>query len=121
MDAGSIAFVYPLRFWRFHIILLKAFTPGKNMIIKMGQITQKAISIALSIVNTLLTVTAWVHLVEDNLQKKQDKNPSFFDVFYFITVTSTSGLSTNIVENSLFTRLVVLYIMVIGAVFLRKL
>lgn len=61
-------------------------------------------------------MTAWTHIVLYKVQKYYDLN--FLDIFYTIAVSSTSGLSTQIVPDNVFSRIVTFGIMIIGAIFL---
>ncbi|KAJ3203883.1 hypothetical protein HDU67_009890, partial [Dinochytrium kinnereticum] len=105
MSAGAFAILYPFRFWRLHVALLKIVKPNRIIFFKFSAVTQKSIAIALTILNLLLTVTAFVHMVE----RTQEKNKlHFWEVFYWIFVTSSSGLSTNIVPDDLISRIVII-------------
>ncbi|KAJ3089535.1 Bifunctional dehydrogenase and ferrochelatase [Quaeritorhiza haematococci] len=116
MDAGQLALLYPFRFWRLHLSLMKVVKPNtQSLLLRLSPLTQKSLSIGLSIFSTLLTVTAWVHIIYDMMQNLA---LTFFDVFYFITVTSTTGLSTNIKTDKVVSRVVVLYVMIVGAIYL---
>ncbi|KND03740.1 uncharacterized protein SPPG_01198 [Spizellomyces punctatus DAOM BR117] len=117
LDASQVlAFLYPLRFWRMHLSIMMVFTPSKNVAFNFSPITQKAVRLGLSIFNTLITVTAWVHICLYIIQKYYDL--SFFDVFYTIAVSSTSGLSTQIIPDNPFSRIVIMYVMIVGAIFI---
>ncbi|KAH6602015.1 hypothetical protein BASA61_001541 [Batrachochytrium salamandrivorans] len=116
LEGGVFVFLYPLRFWRLHISIGKCLRPGKNVLFRISPIVQKALNLGLSIFNTLFTVTAWVHICLYIVQRYYDL--SFFDVFYTIAVSSTSGLSTNIVPDNFFSRLITLYVMIVGAIFI---
>ncbi|KAJ8329775.1 hypothetical protein QVD99_004219 [Batrachochytrium dendrobatidis] len=116
LEGGLFVFLYPLRFWRLHISISRCLRPGKNVLFRISPILQKTLNIGLSIFNTLFTVTAWVHICLYIIQKYYDL--SFFDVFYTIAVSSTSGLSTNIVPDNFFSRIITLYVMIVGAIFI---
>ena len=104
MSAGDTGFVYPLRFWRLHYSIMKVLQPDSNAIIVLGRVARKALQLAVSIFSTLSTVTAWVHICLYRVQHYYDL--TFFDVFYTITVTATSGLSTQIVPDNIFSRII---------------
>jgi hypothetical protein len=116
LEGGNIVFLFPLRFIRLHGSISRCFPVGKKGFFKVSSIRQKAVNLALSIFTTLLSVTAWVHICLYKVQKYYDL--SFFDIFYTITVSSTSGLSTQIVPDNIFSRFITLGVMIIGAVFL---
>lgn len=105
-----------MRFWRLHYSLHNIIGQGKARYIGISEITQKASILLLSIFSTLIVVTAWVHATLYYIQNYYDL--SFFDVFYTIAVSSTSGLSTQIIPDNIFSRIVTLYIMVVGAIFI---
>ncbi|KAJ3111693.1 hypothetical protein HDU96_005446 [Phlyctochytrium bullatum] len=116
MSAGNFVILYPFRFWRLHINVLKLVRPNRQFFFRISAVTQKGIAIALTIFNLLLTVTAFVHMVE-RTQSKAD-NLYFWEVYYWIFVTSSSGLSTKIVPDDTISRIVILYVMINGIVFL---
>ncbi|KAI9090823.1 calcium-activated BK potassium channel alpha subunit-domain-containing protein, partial [Phlyctochytrium arcticum] len=117
LDASQfLAFLYPLRFWRMHLSVMSIFAPSKTVGFNFSPITQKAVKLGLSIFNTLITVTAWVHICLYIVQNYYDL--SFFDVFYTIAVSSTSGLSTQIIPDNTFSRIVIMYVMIVGAIFI---
>ncbi|KAJ3103629.1 hypothetical protein HDU97_009968 [Phlyctochytrium planicorne] len=115
MSAGPFAILYPFRFWRLHLAVLKIVKPNRFVFLKLSAITQKSIAITLTIFNLLLTVTAFVHMVE-RTQSVQELQ--FWEVYYWIFVTSSSGLSTKIVPDDLISRLVIIFVMINGVVFL---
>ena len=93
LQAGDLIFLYPFRFWRLHLSLMNNLYPSdKNLIINLQPVSRKAVELGLSIFSTLFIVTAWVHICLYRVQKYYDLN--FFDVFYTISVSSTSGLAT---------------------------
>ncbi|KAI8908406.1 calcium-activated BK potassium channel alpha subunit-domain-containing protein [Gorgonomyces haynaldii] len=116
LEGGYFVFLYPFRFWRLNYALEHVFRPGKSLLFKMSPITQKGTLLGLSIFNTLITVTGWVHAILYMVQKYYDL--TFFDVFYTIVVSSTSGLSTQIIPDNVFSRIVTLYVMVVGAIYI---
>ena len=116
MGAAWLVYFYPCRFMRLHLSIMNIVTPSKNILFSVSDISQQAIKIGFSIFSTLLTVSGWVHIVEYKLQDQKDF--TFADVFYFITVSSTSGLTTQIVPDNAFSRLVILYVMIVGAIFI---
>ncbi|KAJ3191603.1 hypothetical protein HK101_007566 [Irineochytrium annulatum] len=106
----------PFRFWRLYLVVLKIVKPNRNFLFNFSAATRKGISIFLSIFNLLLTVSAFVHIIlrwQDSKEKKD-----FWDVFYWIFVTSSSGLSTGIVPDGYLSRCVIIFVMIAGIVFL---
>lgn len=111
VSAGDTVFLYPFRFWRLHYSIMRILQPDPNAIIVMGKVARKASQLGVSIISTLSTVTAWVHICLYRVQHYYDL--TFFDVFYTITVTATSGLSTQIVPDNIFSRMITIYVTII--------
>lgn len=121
LGAGILAYWFPARFWRLSFSLSESIAPNKHVLSKLSLIAQKSLNVFLKIFVTLLTVAAWSHLALLRVgfdDKEKSKDLTFFDVFYTITVTSTSGLSTGIIPDNVVSRLVVLSIMLVGAFYL---
>eukprot|EP00842_Homolaphlyctis_polyrhiza_P004858 jgi/Hompol1/5373/HPOL_001199-RA len=116
LEAGPLVFLIPLRFWRLHLSLGECLKPSNIAFLNISMISLKSIQLASTILTTLLTVAAWVHICLYTVQRYYQL--SFFDVFYTIAVSSTSGLSTQIVPDNLLSRIVTLYVMLIGAIYL---
>ena len=108
VSAGDSVFLYPFRFWRLHYSIMKILQPDANVIVKLGKVSRTASQLGVSIFSTLSTVTAWVHICLYRVQRYYDL--TFFDVFYTITVTATSGLSTEIVPDNIFSRIITIYV-----------
>ncbi|KAJ1974686.1 hypothetical protein H4R34_004623, partial [Dimargaris verticillata] len=118
MSAGILGYAFPIRFIRLQLAVFGCLVPVKNGLFAVSTITRKACRLAFGILLTLLTVSSLVHLVTYNQMKPTDPLLDFGEAFFFTTVSSTSGLSTNLVPDTTFSRLVILYIMVVGAVFI---
>ncbi|KAJ1657012.1 hypothetical protein IWQ61_003517 [Dispira simplex] len=118
MSADILIYLYPLRILRLQLTVFNFLVPVKNGVIAFSAITRKAIRLAGGILFTLLTVSAFVHTVTYTQRKADDPLLDFSEAFFFTTVSSTSGLSTDLVPDSAFTRIVILYIMVVGAIFI---
>ncbi|KAJ3318321.1 hypothetical protein HDV06_000554 [Boothiomyces sp. JEL0866] len=123
LEGGPLVYLYPFRFWRLHSSIARTFKVGKynlrlgqNKFFRMTPVQQQVVLLALSIFNTLFTVAAYVHICLYKIQKYYDLN--FFDIFYTITVSVTSGLSTDIVPDNMFSRVITLGVMLVGAVYL---
>lgn len=114
--SGPWIWLYPLRFYRLHYSIHNVISEGKIRYLKINDITQKSLALLWSIISTLITVTIYVHAVLYIYQKFY--YITLFDVFYNLAVSSTSGLTTNIVPDNIFSRCVTLLIMVIGAIFI---
>ncbi|KAJ3270796.1 hypothetical protein HDV01_007418 [Terramyces sp. JEL0728] len=116
LEGGPLVYLYPFRFWRLHNSIARTFKVGQNKFFRMTPVQQQVVLLALSIFNTLFTVAAYVHICLYKIQKYYDLN--FFDIFYTITVSVTSGLSTDIVPDNMFSRVITLGVMLVGAVYL---
>jgi len=108
VSAGDSVFSYPFRFWRLHYSIMRVLQPDPNAIIVLEKVARKATQLGVGIISTLSTVTAWVHICLYRVQHYYDL--TFFDVFYTITVTATSGLSTEIVPDNIFSRIITIYV-----------
>ena len=116
LSAGDVVFVYPFRFWRLHYSLMRVLNPDPNAVMQLHPVTREAAKLGISIFSTLFTVAAWVHICLYRVQKvtltlishQKYYDLSFFDVFYTIAVSSTSGLSTQIVPDNIFSRIITL-------------
>jgi len=119
LDAGVWIFAYFFRFIRLRIIAIRAFSPNHNLLLflQFEELTRRLISTFITVVTTLLAVTSFVHIIEYKYQGLRE-DVSFADVFYFILISSTSGLSTKIVPDSWFSRMVIIGLMVVGATYL---
>ncbi|KAI3650905.1 hypothetical protein MP228_004386 [Amoeboaphelidium protococcarum] len=115
MSAGYLAYFYPLRFVRLHVILMAVLIPSKTSILKLSLITRKAIRLVAFILFLVLTVAAFVHVVAYKSQGV--RNLTFFDSFYFAIISVNSGNTSQIVPDGPFARVVVLYILITGAIF----
>ncbi|KAJ1926753.1 hypothetical protein IWQ60_003522 [Tieghemiomyces parasiticus] len=118
MSAGFLIYVYPIRIVRLQMSIFSCLVPVKSGFMAFSAITRKALRLGLGILTTLLTVSAFVHLVTYIQRKPTDALLDFGEAFFFTTVSSTSGLSTDLVPDNAFTRIVILYIMIVGAVFI---
>ena len=116
--AGDFIFLYPFRMWRWHLSALKLLIPSPTSLIKLSPVSRKALELGIAIFGTLLTVTGWVYICLYRIQKYYDLG--FFDVFYTITVNATSGLATEIIPDNIFSRIITLFIMIVGAIFIPK-
>ncbi|KAL1920771.1 uncharacterized protein VTP21DRAFT_11406 [Calcarisporiella thermophila] len=117
MSAGYIVYIYPFRFMRLHSSFRNCLAPVQNGLFYLSLIMRKGLQLGLAILFTLLTVTSLVHIVTYK-QSKTDKVISFYDAFFFTTVSSTTGMSTNIMPDNSFNRMVILYVMICGAIFI---
>jgi hypothetical protein len=119
LDAGNWIFLYFVRFIRLRITAIRAFSPYHNLLVflQFELLQRQIISTFITVFTTLLAVTSFVHIVEYKYQGIRE-NVSFADVFYFILISCTSGLTTKIVKDTWFSRLVIIALMVVGAFYL---
>ncbi|KAJ3364763.1 hypothetical protein GGF31_008909 [Allomyces arbusculus] len=119
MSAGGIVYILPFRWARLHETIGLVFTPVKDPLIRTSPISRKVINVTSAIVLTLLTVTAFIHITLYRMADATSPSPTFFDVFYFTVMSSTSGLqNASVTADSWFTRALLLYIMIAGAFYI---
>ncbi|CAG8500150.1 13571_t:CDS:10 [Funneliformis mosseae] len=117
-------YIYPVRFIRLHWAVQMVFAPVKSSLFQCSKIMRKGLRLVTTILFTFLTLTALIHLVTFKQSDKQDpdhpdiESISFSDAFYFTVLSSTNGMSTDLVPDSTFTRAVILYVMFAGALFI---
>lgn len=114
MSAGNNAYVYPFRFVRLHLAVMACLIPSKTSVFNVSLITRKALRLMGFILFLILTVASFVHMVAFKIQHVTKL--TFFDSFFFAIVSSTSGTTSQIVPDGVFSRLVVLYVMITAAV-----
>ncbi|KAJ3345548.1 hypothetical protein HDU91_007320 [Kappamyces sp. JEL0680] len=102
LEGGNVVYLYPFRFWRLNFAISRCFPVGKKGFFSVSPVKQKAVNLGLDIFTTLFLVSAWTHICLYKIQKYYDIN--FLDIFYTIVVSSTSGLSTQIVPDNVFSR-----------------
>ncbi|KAJ3282391.1 hypothetical protein HK104_010910 [Borealophlyctis nickersoniae] len=91
---------------------------SKTVAFQIRPATHKGLKLGLSIFNTLFTVTAFVHICLYVVQTYYDL--SFFDVFYTIAgmlLLAFRGPDL-IIDDNPFSRIVILYVMIVGAIFI---
>ncbi|PKY42574.1 hypothetical protein RhiirA4_442055 [Rhizophagus irregularis] len=119
MGAGILVYIYPIRFARLHWAVQIVFAPVKSSLFKLSKVMRKGIRLVTAILFTFLTVTAFIHLVTfKQSENKVDENISFSDAFFFTVLSSTNGMSTDLIPDSAFTRAVILYVMLAGALYI---
>lgn len=89
MSAGYLAYAYPLRFVRLHVILMACLVPSKTSILRFSLITRKSIRLIAFLVFLVLTVASFVHLV--TLKSQGVKALTFFDALFFSIVSVYNG------------------------------
>ncbi|KAL7752186.1 hypothetical protein RI367_002231 [Sorochytrium milnesiophthora] len=116
MSAGNIIYAYPFRWARLNTTIGITIMPVKDPIFRLTAVTRKAIDVSCAVFFTITTVSAFIHITTYKTQKKATS--TFYDVFYFTVMSSTSGLTTNIAADGWFTRALLLYIMIAGAFYI---
>jgi hypothetical protein len=69
LEGGNVVFLFPLRFLRLYGSTTRIFTVGKKSFFAVSPVKQRVLSLALSILTTLLAVTALVHIFLYKIQK----------------------------------------------------
>ncbi|KAG2183105.1 hypothetical protein INT44_006086 [Umbelopsis vinacea] len=128
MSAGPLVFLYPLRFVRLHMSVGRCLLPVKHAVIHISLIARKALQLGTTILFTILTVTAFIHVFtfKQHVQDPKFESMTFYSAFFFTVgelkslekVSSVSSIRTDIVPDNEFTRLVILYVMIAGALYI---
>ncbi|KAJ2860641.1 hypothetical protein GGH94_005392 [Coemansia aciculifera] len=114
MSAGTLVFLYPVIFWRLQPALLRCLVPIKN-VYRMSPMTRNVLRALTTVFTTVLAITVLTHIMVYYQNKDKDGEIQGFDeAFFFIAVSSITGLSSDIEPDTWFTRSVVLFVMFIG-------
>ncbi|CAG8679618.1 10204_t:CDS:2, partial [Scutellospora calospora] len=113
MGVDGFVYVYPLRFVRANLSVQICFTPIKSSLFKMSKLLRKGLKIGTTILFTFLTVAAWIHIITYK-QYEKDMSNNLSDVK---KLDSNKNNTINYLDAIWFT-VVVLYIMVMGAIFI---
>jgi hypothetical protein len=113
MAGSNLLYVFPIRFMRLYQCLRVCLIPSMDPIITLSDIQRKSIILFIQVIFNLLFASAIIHLVEI---KTQNAKISFFDAFYYATVSYSSGLSTHIIKDDIYARLLVIYVMLMGII-----
>ncbi|KAJ2607145.1 hypothetical protein EV177_005680, partial [Coemansia sp. RSA 1804] len=114
MSAGTWVFLYPVIFWRLQPALLRCLVPIKN-VYRMSAMTRNVLRALTTVFTTVLAITVLTHvMVYYQNKSKNDEIQGFDEAFFFIAVSSITGLSSDIEPDTWFTRGVVLFVMFIG-------
>ncbi|KAJ2379973.1 hypothetical protein GGI23_007881, partial [Coemansia sp. RSA 2559] len=114
MSAGTLVFLYPVIFWRLQPALLRCLVPIKN-VYRMSAMTRNVLRALTTVFTTVLAITVLTHIMVYYQNKdKNDEIQGFDEAFFFIAVSSITGLSSDIEPDTWFTRSVVLFVMFIG-------
>ncbi|KAJ1659358.1 hypothetical protein IWQ61_001543 [Dispira simplex] len=122
LSAGVLVIFYPVRFVRLQKSLASLFSPGHNSLLRMSQVKRKLLLLASDVALTLLAVAAglhaWLHHFSRDRLEESQREFNYFDAFFFCAVSIISGPENDVVPDLLITRLVVLLILLLAAVFL---
>ncbi|KAJ2472964.1 hypothetical protein GGI02_001210 [Coemansia sp. RSA 2322] len=114
MSAGTWVFLYPVIFWRLQPALLRCLVPIKN-VYRMSPMTRNVLRALTTVFTTVLAITVLTHIMVYYQNKDKDGEIQGFDeAFFFIAVSSITGLSSDIEPDTWFTRGIVLFVMFIG-------
>ncbi|KAJ1668500.1 hypothetical protein IW140_000332 [Coemansia sp. RSA 1813] len=114
MSSGTWVFLYPAIFWRLQPALLRCLVPIKN-VYRMSAMTRNVLRALTTVFTTVLAITVLTHVMVYYQNKdKNDEIQGFDEAFFFIAVSSITGLSSDIEPDTWFTRSVVLFVMFIG-------
>lgn len=116
MSSGIYAYVFPFRFLRLHYSIIQCLVPSKTSIFRLSLVARKGISLCGFIFFLILTVAAFVHITQ--YKNENAENITFFDAFFFCFVSSVSGLTSSVVPDNIFSRFVILYIMITGIIYI---
>ena len=116
VDGGLLVFLYPFRFWRLHLSLLRVV--NAVLTVRLTALTKEFLKLGVSIMDVLMGIASFVHVWLYVVQRYYDL--SYFDVFYSITMASTSGLTTSIVPDNTVSRVITLGLMVVGSIFIPR-
>eukprot|EP00158_Paraphelidium_tribonemae_P009403 Partr_v1_DN28856_c0_g1_i3_m33832 putative Potassium large conductance calcium-activated channel, subfamily M, alpha member 1 len=115
MSSGWLAYLYPCRFMRLHLAITVCLVPSKTSIIHVSLIGRKAIQLLGFLFFLFCTVATFLH-VGTHLSRDA-KDVSFFDALYYAFVSTTSGSASQIIQDSPFSRLIIIGVIISAAVF----
>lgn len=130
MRAGNLAYIYPIRFFCLQRAIASGLAPKENSLIVLSRVKRKVIALINIIITTLLTVSSTLQVIlnitffsnPDNNEGSGENGGqsflSFFNAFFFASVSITNGPESDIVPDSVVTRLVVLFIVVMGIIYI---
>eukprot|EP00835_Amoeboradix_gromovi_P002304 NODE_128_length_18581_cov_0.247538.p2 type:complete len:910 gc:universal NODE_128_length_18581_cov_0.247538:16404-13675(-) len=127
LGARYIAFFYPIRWFRLKQSLSILLIPSSTSLFDIPLITRKVIKLTMTITLMLLVVSCYIHIfhiidVQDQSEANDDlvqKDKSFWETFFFTLMSSTSGLSTTIIEvNTWYIQFLLVSILVFGIFYL---
>ncbi|KAK9429187.1 hypothetical protein V1505DRAFT_374729 [Lipomyces doorenjongii] len=123
MSAGALIFLYPARFVRVNFTIHETLRPMKLVYFQLTPISRQVIMLGSTVLTSILTISAVLHIVAYKLATSQDQDPpasTFFDTFFFTTVGTVTGLRSTDVPDTRFTRIVNLVVIAAGVLWLPK-
>ncbi|KAJ1917578.1 hypothetical protein H4219_003141 [Mycoemilia scoparia] len=112
MSAGNWCLLYPVRFYRLQLSLMRTLRPVKN-VYHLTPVARKALQALATVLTTVLAITVLTHIVvytQGDSKELQD----FGDAFFFTAVSSVTGLTSDIKPDRWYTRSIVIFIMFLG-------
>ncbi|PVV03923.1 hypothetical protein BB560_001576 [Smittium megazygosporum] len=113
MSAGYCVFFYFARFYRMNHISGEIFKSVRS-ILKISRVSQKAVESMATVTGTILAITTFTHTVVYLQRAEGEQVMNFGDVLFYTSVSSITGLTSDVVPNTVFTRGVALFIMFLG-------
>ncbi|KAJ1930239.1 hypothetical protein IWQ60_000483 [Tieghemiomyces parasiticus] len=122
LSAGILVIFYPIRFVRLQMSLNRFLAPGQNSIIRLSEFKRKIVLLVSDVAMALLAVAAvlytWLYHFSASGIASQHQVFTYFDAFFFCAVSITAGPADSVVPDLIITRLVVIGILVLAALFL---
>ncbi|KAJ1992015.1 hypothetical protein H4R33_001173 [Dimargaris cristalligena] len=122
LSAGVLVIFYPVRFLRLQMSLTQLLTPGQSSIVRLSPFKRKVLLLVSNVAMTLLTVAAILHTLLHHFYREEiqalAKEFNYFDAFFYCSVSITAGPADDVIPDLLVTRLVVMMILVLAALFL---
>ncbi|KAK9468969.1 hypothetical protein V1512DRAFT_258325 [Lipomyces arxii] len=123
MSAGGMIFFYPARFIRVNFAIQETLRPVKMVYVQLSPISRQASMVGSTVLCAILTISAVLHIVAYKLATYQNQNPpstTFFDSFFLTTVGTVTGMRSTDVPDTRFTRVVNLFVIAAGFLWLPK-
>ncbi|KAK7204598.1 hypothetical protein BZA70DRAFT_311117 [Myxozyma melibiosi] len=122
MSAGDFVFLYPARFVRVSFSILQTLLPVKTVYLELSPLSRELLRLATTFFSAVLTISAVIHIVSYKALTAQDKPPdsTFFDSFFFTVIGTVTGMRSTSVPDTRFTRVVNLFVIAAGFLWLPK-
>ncbi|KAJ1675541.1 hypothetical protein EV182_001066, partial [Spiromyces aspiralis] len=112
MAAGYWVYLYPARFYRLQISLLRTLNPVKN-VYHFKPVVRKALQAVATVFTAVLAITVLTHIVV-YYQEPGEVVQDFGDAFFFTAVSSVTGLTSDIKPDRWYTRCITIFVMFLG-------